>query len=250
MTASNVESSAVQLAASVQRVLADLVEAARRCFRDDLKSIVLFGSGAEGRLRATSDLNLLFVLARFDKNQVDAFREPLRVAHVAARVMAMFVLESELPAAAEAFAVKFDDMGRRRRVLFGADPIAGLSISRAAKKQRLCQILMNVTLRLRERYAATSLREERLAIIIAEAAGPLRSAAATLLELEGRPAASPKHALEQVAGSLAGPSWIPTLEQMSKARESRRLPAGTAAPVMFQLLALAEALRQRAERTD
>ncbi len=42
-----------------------VVDAARRAFGDDLRSIVLFGSAAEGRLRATSDVNLMLVLRRF-----------------------------------------------------------------------------------------------------------------------------------------------------------------------------------------
>jgi hypothetical protein len=133
-------------------------------------------------------------------------------------------------------------------VLYGDDVIGGLATSREARKQRLCQALLNLSLRLRERYAATSLREERLAIVIAEAAGPLRSAAASLLELEGQAAVSPKEALERVARSLDGSDWAQTLEQVSTARESRRLPAGAAAATVFRLMALAEAMRLRAER--
>ena len=234
----------------VQQLLDDLVQSAQRCFQDDLTSIVLFGSGAEGRLRATSDLNLLVVLKRFDKGHVDAFREPLRLAHVAGRASAMFVLDAELPAAAEAFAVKFDDIARRRRVLFGEDVIARLTTSRAARKQRLCQVLLNLALRLRQQYAMLSLREEQLATVIADAAGPLRSAAATLLELEGRPVASPKEALEQVAHCLEGSDWPGALSQMTEARQSRRLPAGVAVAVMFRLMTLAEHMRLRAERVD
>lgn len=239
---------AASLPANLEQLLADLTQAARDCFKDDLRSLVLFGSGAEGRLRPTSDLNLLLVLKRYTQDRVDAFRAPLRVAHVAARASAMFVLEAELAAAAEAFAVKFDDITRRRRVLYGEDVIASLTTSRAARKQRLCQILLNLTLRLRERYATTSLREERLALVIAEAAGPLRAAAATLLELEGRPVNSPKQALEQVAAALKGAPCAPALELISQARESRSLPPGTASPAIFQLIALTEALRARAEK--
>jgi hypothetical protein len=111
----------------------------------------------------------------------------------------------------------------------------------------LRQVLLNQTLRLRERYTAVSLREEQLARIIAEAAGPLRAAAATLLDLEGQPAPSPKAALESLAKSLGGANWAQTLELMSTARESGLLSPGVAAPVVFQLMTLAKALRERAE---
>jgi hypothetical protein len=229
-------------------MLTDLVESAAKSLGDDLRSIVLFGSGAEGRLRATSDLNLLVVLKRFDKDRIDAFRESLRVACVAGRASAMFVLESELPAAAEAFAVKFDDIGRRRCVLYGDDLIAGLVVSRASRKQRLQQVLMNITLRLRHQYAMASLREEQLVTIIADQAGPLRAAAATLLELEGQPADSPKQAMERIAQGLEGTDWPETLHRISEARESQQLPPGVAGPLMFRLMALAEEMRRRVER--
>jgi hypothetical protein len=233
---------------AVEEMLSGLVAAARACFQDDLRCIVLFGSGAEGRLRSTSDVNLMFVLRRFDKGRADAFREPLRLAHVAVRTATMFILESELPAAALAFAVKFDDIQRRHRILYGDDVIAALAISPAAKRQRLQQILMNLALRLRERYAALSLREEQLALVLAETAGPLRSAAATLLELEGKPVASPREALAAVAASVPGTGCTAALESISAARDSQSLPPGTAVPAMFQLMELVAAMQGRLER--
>jgi predicted nucleotidyltransferase len=237
-----------ELSPAVERMLADLVESAGECFRDDLRSVVLFGSGAEGRLRSTSDLNLLIVLKQFDKDRVDAFREPLRVARVAGRAVAMFVLESELPAAAEAFAVKFDDIGRRRRVLFGDDVLVGLEASRESKRRRLRQVLLNLAMRLRQQYATASLHEEQLASRVADAAGPLRSAAATILELEGKTVVSPKQALEQVVGDMKTADGLEMLRQVSRAREDRRLPPKAAGPLIFQLIALAEEMRRRAER--
>lgn len=234
----------------IDHLLKRLVEAARECFQEDVRSIVLFGSGAEGRLRPTSDLNLLIVLRRFEKSQVDGFREPLRLARVAVRASAMFLLEGELAEAAEAFAVKFDDITQRHRILYGDDVIAKLATPRAARKARLRQVLMNLALRLRERYAAVSLREEQLVIVIAEVAGPLRAAASTLCELEGHPAGSPKEALRRVAASVDGSDWSSTLGSVSQARESRSLPAGTAPVTVFHLMKLCEAMRVRAERLD
>jgi predicted nucleotidyltransferase len=241
-----VSPAASALAPEIQEILEDFVRAARAAFGDVLRSIVLYGSAAEGRMRATSDLNLLVILRTFEKSQVDTFREPLRLARVAASATVMFVMESELAAAAENFAVKFDDITRRHRVLCGEDLVAGLSPSRQAKKARLVQVLLNLSMRLRGRYASVSLREEQLAAAIADSAGPMRSAAATLLELEGTPAASPKAALATVAAQL-DPKWAELLEKVSEARETGSLPAGQAPGMMFELIGLAMAMRHRAE---
>jgi predicted nucleotidyltransferase len=234
------------LARGAEQVLEDLVRASQTAFGRSLVSIVLFGSAAEGQLRPTSDVNVIIVLAAFDRAQVDQIRETLRLAHAAARVSVMFVLQDELPAAADAFAVKFADIGRRRRVLFGADPFAQLAPSRDAQVARLTQVLVNLVLRLRARYALVSLRDEQLKVVIADAAGPLRAAAALLLELEGRQPESPKAALALVARELGTNETV--LARMSEARETRALPAGTAGSVVFDLLELAAGMRDRVAR--
>lgn len=229
------------------RVLDDFLAAAREAFGADLRAAVLYGSAAEGRLRATSDVNLLLVLSAFDRERADRLREPLRVAQAAIRLTTMFLLEAELAPAVEAFAVKFADILHRRRVVFGADPLAGISIPRAASVARLRQVLLNLEIRMREVYVLRSLREEQLALAIADAAGPLRASAATLLELEEHPAGSPKEALERAVGSLPGTDWSAVLADVSRARESRRLPPGVAAETAFRLMDLARELRRRAE---
>lgn len=216
------------------------VAAARAAFGPDLLSVVLFGSAAEGRLRATSDVNVIIVLRVFDPAKSRSFREPLAVAGAAIRLRAMFLLESEVGEAAHLFAVKFSDVRRRHRVLWGSDPFDGLKVPRAAAITRLKQVLLNLALRLRERFLDEGDREERLALVIADAAGPLRACAAEILELEGSPASSPKEALQTFAG---GP-----LESLSQARESGSLPPGIAEPALLQLIELAGKMRVRAER--
>jgi predicted nucleotidyltransferase len=230
----------------VRHVLEECVTAAREALGGDLRSVVLYGSAAEGRLRATSDVNLLLVLSAFDPAKADRLREPIRVAQAAIRLTVMFLLESEVVMAAAAFSEKFADVLRRRRVLWGTDPFAGLTIPRAAQIDRLRQVLLNLVLRTRETYVRRSLREEQAALAVADMAGPLRGCAAMLLELEGAPAASPKAALGQVAASLDGGSWEEALGRLSEAREQRALPAAAAGPTLLTLLALAERMLVRA----
>lgn len=237
----------MHLPEDVRRVIDDLVDAARASFGETLRSVVLYGSGAEGRLRATSDVNLLFIVARFD-SAVDAFREPFRFAQAAANVRAMFVLEAELSEAAEAFAQKFADIERRHVVLHGDDLLARMTIPRTALVRRLRQVLLNLTLRLRGSYVEQSLREEQCAVTIAEAAAPLRTAAASILELEGRGTLAPKEALEAIVRELGEARFEELLPHVSEARERRVLPAGRAAALLFATIELARALHARAHR--
>ena len=238
------------LPAAVQQALDDLLKAARESFAGNLRSVVRFGSAAEGPLRATSDVNLIFVLERFEPEQASSFHGALQMATAAIRASVMFLLAQEIDAAVDAFAVKFADIGRRRRVLFGSDVFAGRTPSRDAVRRRIRQTLLNLELRLRERFALVGNEESRVALVVAEAAGPLRATAAAVLDLEGRSAASPKAALAAVVDHWPEASWKPLLESMSSARQTRTLPPGTARETLLGVIALADRLQHHLEELD
>ncbi len=231
---------------TVARVLASITEAARGAFGERLRAVVLFGSAAEARLRATSDVNVLFVLSRCDQSALDRMREPLRTAHAAIGLAPMFLLEEELVPAAEAFSAKFADILRRHRLLAGQDPFTNIVIPRGAIVRRLQQVCLNLALRLRASYASTSDDEDVLADLVAGAAGPLRSCAASLIELETGEIVAPKEALVRFAAGLGDDGFAEALQRLSEAREKGRLGAGLAGPAILRLIALAEHLRVRA----
>src|SRR5947209_8244974 len=124
---------AAALPQTVDRALTDFLDAAKSAFADHLSSAVLFGSAAEGRMRATSDVNLILVLTEFVPGEIDRLAPALNLARAAIRLEPMFLLESEIPAAAECFAQKFADIARRRRVLHGPDPFVNLTVPRGAE---------------------------------------------------------------------------------------------------------------------
>jgi predicted nucleotidyltransferase len=225
--------------------LEEFLQAAKNAFGQDLVSAVLFGSAAEGRLRTTSDINLLLILSRFDRKAVDALRDPLRTAHAAIRLEVMFLLQGEIEKAMDAFAVKFSDILGRRKVLYGPDLLAKLTVSRKATLNRTQQVLLNLQLRMRTGYALVSLREEQLALTIANLAGPLRACAAAILQLEGQHPASPKEAFNTILSETNGAnaSGIPAL--IDTARREGSLPAGAAGSLLFSLMEIADAMYRR-----
>jgi predicted nucleotidyltransferase len=228
----------------VSRALAAFLDAVKDTFGGDLRSVVLYGSAVEGRLRATSDVNVLIVLSSFDAGKANALRGPFSMAEAAIHLSAMILLESEVRPAVESFAQKFSDILRRRRVLHGTDPFAGLSIPRDAVIARSKQALLNLTLRLRAAYLERGSTPERIALLIAEFAAPLRTCAATLLELEGQPLAPPREALEKVVASLPG-SWNETLTHLSAARRREPLAPAVADETLLRMIDLAGRLHAR-----
>ena len=209
--------------AAAQAVLDELVLAAREHLGDDLVSAVLFGSAAEGRLRPDSDVNLLLLLKAFVAPRVDTLREALRLAQAAARVETMFLLEAELPVAAELFAVKFNDIRARHRVLHGSDPFATLRINAAELRRRLREVLLNLALRLRERYAVA------------------------LLDLGGQGDVAPREALEKVAAATGDAAFIAAVALLPQARQQQALPPGAGGPALLALSRLATHLREALE---
>jgi predicted nucleotidyltransferase len=234
--------------AIVDPVLAELTEAAGRAFGTALASVVLFGSAAENRLRASSDVNLMILLERVEQAALDAFREPLRAARAAVRAEVMTLTRAELQTAAQLFPVKYSDMRARHRVLAGTDPFERLEIPEAELRRQTREILMNTALRLRERYVRLSIRDEQLVPVIADAAGPLRSAAAALARMEGAKAASPREALANLAAE-AGAEYAAAVANLSRAREAGTLSAGSAGATLLALSRLASLLCDRAGRS-
>jgi hypothetical protein len=235
------------LPAAVRAWLSQASQALIDSLGQELEALILFGSAAEGLMRASSDVNLLVVLRRFDSDRIDRASAVLQDAAAAVELHPMFVLGSELALAAESFSVKFDDIAHRHLVLYGTDPFEALTIPRALLVQRLQQILFNLTLRLRTLYAVGRAREESLAALIADTAAPLRRSAYAILELRGARAPSPKAALESLAAELGG-DWAHDLQSLSKAREDLRLDPGTAGKLILRLTELSELLRQQAAR--
>ena len=234
-----------QLPEAVRTTLTEFTGAAQRVFAEDLLSVVLFGSAAEGRLRPTSDVNMVVVLRRVDPAKLEAIGEAYRLAHAAIRLSAMFILDSEIVVAKDAFAVKFADIAARHEVLYGTDPFVGLTISRDAALHRLLQVLVNLQLRLRERFALSSVYGEQLAMAAADAVGPLRASAAVLLWLESGARVAPRDALRQIADETG---TAVALAAITEARESGNVPATGATATLVGAIELATQLAVRTER--
>ena len=202
------------LPANVATVLTNFLDEARNTLGDDLVSAVLFGSAAEARLTATSDVNLILVLRGFDAEKLAALSDPLLAAEAAIQLQVMFLLESEIPSAVECFAQKFADILRRHRVVLGKPVFADTKVPRGPEIFRMRQILLNLTLRLREAYVTRGTHATL---------GPLRAAAATLLELEGAPTSDSNAALAAVAAAVGAPT--DTVASLSTAHERKPLAA-------------------------
>src|SRR5262245_3024386 len=227
---------------TVKRTLTTFVEALRRAFGNDLLSLVLFGSAAEGRMRAHSDVNLMAVLERANATALEKLSLDYRAAHAAARVNCMFIRRDEVPAALKSFAVKFEDIAHRRQILLGSDPFAGLSMSPDDVRRRVREDLLNLSLRMRERYAFHGASAEQYDTIILEASSAVRAAAVALLSLSGGPRLPPREALEKLIEG-GDPAWRGTVERLSAVRQGKPTSRQELARTVMELGAIVEWMR-------
>jgi hypothetical protein len=106
-------------------------------------------------------------------------------------------------------------------------------------------VLVNLQLRLRERYALSSAYEEQLARAAADAVGPLRASAAVLLWLESGARIAPRDALRQIADETGSTA---ALAAITEARESGGVPVAGATATIVGAIELTKQLAARTEQ--
>ena len=232
---------------TAKKIIDEFVLAGRAAFENNLRTVVLYGSAAEGKQRQTSDINLILVLSSFERSQVDAIRQNLRLAQSSVQLNVMFLLKDEIPAAVQSFAPKFADVLRRRVILYGEDPFSGISVPRDAEIRQLRQQLLNLTLRMRSTYAARSLREEQLAIFLANNVGAIRSLAQVFLDLQGRRAGSPQEAFLKIGDELGLTEWNGVLQTIDQIQATQLGEAEAILEVYLRVLDCVQRMRVAAE---
>jgi predicted nucleotidyltransferase len=130
--------------------LDELRRALEKTLGDDLVSMIVHGSAVRGGFRdRESDVDVVLVLKKTDKETLDAIGNALGVARNAARVECMVLSETEIARAADVFPLFYRDIQRVHAVLTGKDPFDGLEISKKHLRLRIEQELREAQIRMR-----------------------------------------------------------------------------------------------------
>jgi hypothetical protein len=140
-----------------------------------LRSAVLYGSAAAGDfVPGTSNYNLLLVLDALGPAELDAVAKPTARWTKDGHRPPLLFTRGQLEASAEVFPIELLDMRRSRRVLFGDDPLAGVTVEREHLRLQLERELNEKLLALREGYLLTGGRPSRVfALLVSSLAGLL-----------------------------------------------------------------------------
>jgi hypothetical protein len=193
---------------TLEAVLPAIVQAgqARMCAQlaealgDQLVSVVLYGGLAKGEyVPDNSNVNVMIVLDEVTVAALDKAAPIIQVGVRDFRLAALLLCESDLHRSTELFPVKFLDMQRYHRVLWGKDVLVGLTIGRDHIRLRCAQEITNLLLRLRQFYLKRAHRPELIESTLTRAISSFLTSLNTLAELKTGQAATTKPAVIDAA---------------------------------------------------
>lgn len=143
------------------------VQQLQAALANQLKSVVLYGSAATGDfMEGVSGYNLLIVAEPWGTSELRAISSAAEKWEKAGNPLPQFFTPAELASSADAFPIEILDMQRSRKILFGADLLAALTVDLAHLRMQLEHDLKSKLLFFRQRYLAASQDPKRLAKLL------------------------------------------------------------------------------------
>lgn len=145
------------------KALNQLLEKLRAAYGKNLKSVILYGSGATGETHgAYSDLNVLTVLERLGVKELEASEEVFQWWRGKGNPAPLLMSAEEVRGSTDCFPIEFHDIAERKRVLHGEDVTAGLVIDDAFYRAQVEHEMRAKLLRLRQKAAGVLKNRELL----------------------------------------------------------------------------------------
>ncbi len=138
----------------MERTLNQLVERLKKVYGDRLKSVILYGSAAVGDYNGRfSDLNVLCVLNQVTPRELADSTPIVRWWHERGNPAPLLLSEEEVRNSTDCFAIEFQDIRERHRVLHGEDVARDLAIDTSFYRAQVEHELRAKLLRLRQKAA-------------------------------------------------------------------------------------------------
>jgi predicted nucleotidyltransferase len=187
---------------STEAKLTDLVSRMKEFAGENLESMILYGSAARGDFKeGHSDLNVLCVLRSV------AARELTRVTPVVHwwskdhnEPAPLFFTAEELRQSADVFSIELLDMQKSRRVLYGADVVAGVPVPMNLHRVQVEHDLRTLLLKLRQHFLLTGQKESELRTAEAKSSSSVLALLRhTLIAFDEEPPATAQEVFARIA---------------------------------------------------
>jgi predicted nucleotidyltransferase len=146
-----------------------LIDDLRAAHGRNLASVILYGSAAAGDfVKNASDYNLLIALNTITPKDLRAAQAPMREWSRLGHSIPVYFTVHELETASDVFPIEFYQMNQARKVLYGSDVLANISISNENLRHQTEFELRSKLIQLRRRYIPASTSVENLAALMSQ----------------------------------------------------------------------------------
>ena len=146
-----------------EKQIAEFIGRMRQAAGENLQSVILYGSAADGEFHPKfSNVNLLCVLRETSFASLQAVAPAAKWWTRQKYHAPLLLAREELERAAAVFSIEFLDMQQQHRVLHGEDVLRGLTISMRLHRAQLEYELREKAILLRQRLLLASGNENRL----------------------------------------------------------------------------------------
>ena len=225
----------------VHEALKNLVERLHEAAKENLESILLYGSAARGDFHeAHSDLNVLCILRSLRAADLARVSPVVRWwTTVQGQPAPLFFSAEELRRSADVFAIEILDMQQNHRVLYGTDAVAGINVPMNLHRVQVEHELRTLLLKLRQHLLRDAGNQQELGTVLAKSlSSTLTLLRHTLIAFEEPPPNAATELFARIA-ALTGAS-APAFEAIQRLREAKSLDKEAVLPAYDGYLAAME----------
>ncbi|HEY0323175.1 MAG TPA: hypothetical protein VGC66_19615 [Pyrinomonadaceae bacterium] len=169
-----------------QESLKHFVEDLRATHKENLASVVLYGSAAVGdEMAERFGLNVLVALHSITPEDLRLAQAPAREWRRLGQPLPVYFTLRELSDAADVFPIEFHQMARTRKILYGSDPFEFVELSNQNLRHQTEYELRGKLIQLRRSYIPASTSTEKLAALMSESLGSFSALFRPVLILHG-----------------------------------------------------------------
>ena len=223
--------------------LDELVTQLRAAYGAHLSCVVLYGSAAAGEhVPKKSDYNVLVLLGRIEPGALAGASAVARAWRDAGNPPPMTMTLDEWRRSADVFPMEYADILDRNRVLYGAAPFDGITISREHLRLQLEQQVMGKLLKLRQGALLAGTDGGRQADLIAASISTIMVLFRAVLRLKGEALGGDSNESATRVAELGGFNATPFMRAIRHHRGDDRITAGDAGALLSQYLSGVERL--------
>lgn len=171
----------------------------------DILSIIIYGSAVKDNyFPGSSDLNLLVVFPRFSTQELKDISPLVKGFKGRSRISSFVVGLNEIQDSTDVYPIKYLDIKRYHRVLFGEDIFDRIDINASNIRYDLERQVRNIKLRLRQMYMHSNYTSAEIRAIVVSDLSGFSYHLATLLFLNGEDPPVKKEDIIKKAGEKFG----------------------------------------------